>query len=304
MKVLEVNSLHKTLGKRKIINGINLGVEEGQVFGFIGPNGAGKTTTIRMLVGLIRPDSGSVKIMGHDIKTEREKALNQVGVIVENPEIYTYLTGRQNLQQLARIYKNVTEKDINEVIEVVGLKDRIDDKVKKYSLGMKQRLGIAESLLNKPKMLILDEPTNGLDPSGIIELRTLIRKLSKEKGMSVFISSHMLSEVEHMCDIVAFTNGGVIQSVEKVNDESKKGKFDNMILKAQNKEKALEVLENIDIVDSFECEEEDINVKVPNGNSPKLISELVGKGVFIEEIYKKHIGLEDRYMELFEGGRK
>lgn len=304
MKVLEVNNLHKTLGKRKIINGINFDVEEGQVFGFIGPNGAGKTTTIRMLVGLISPDSGTVKIMGHNIKTDREKALNEVGVIVENPEIYTYLTGRQNLQQLARIYKNVTDKDINEVIEVVGLKDRIDDKVKKYSLGMKQRLGIAESLMNKPKMLILDEPTNGLDPSGIIELRTLVRKLAKENGMSVFVSSHMLSEVEQMCDIVAFTSGGVIQSVEKVNDESKKDKFDNMILKAQNKEKALESLKNIDIVDSFECIEEDINIKVLNGNSPKLISELVNKGVLIDEIYKKHIGLEDRYMELFEGGRK
>ena len=193
MNVLEVRDVYKKLGKREIIKGISFDVKEGEIFGFLGPNGAGKTTTIRMLVGLIAQDKGSISVMGHDIKTEREKALMQVGCIVENPDMYGFLTGRQNLKQFARMYGNISEERIDEVAELVGLKDRINDKVKKYSLGMKQRLGLAQALLAKPKLLILDEPTNGLDPVGILDFRNIVKKMAKENNTAVFISSQYIS---------------------------------------------------------------------------------------------------------------
>ena len=192
MKVLEVENLKKSLGKREIIKDISFSIEEGEIFGFLGPNGAGKTTTIRMLVGLIHPNEGSIKICGYDLKKDTEKALKEVGAVVENPELYKYLTGRENLMQIARIRK-IPKESVEETIKLVGLENRIDDKVRKYSLGMKQRLGLAASLLSNPKLLILDEPTNGLDPSGILDFREVVKKAAKEKGMAVFISSHILS---------------------------------------------------------------------------------------------------------------
>ncbi|MEG0359933.1 MAG: ABC transporter ATP-binding protein, partial [Anaerorhabdus sp.] len=167
MNVLEVKGLKKVIGKREIIKDLNFSVKEGEIYGFLGPNGAGKTTTIRMLVGLILPTEGDVKICGENLKKNKEKALKDVGAVVENPELYKYLSGRENLMQIARI-RGVSKEDVQELINLVGLENRINDKVKKYSLGMKQRLGLAAALIGNPKLLILDEPTNGLDPSGII----------------------------------------------------------------------------------------------------------------------------------------
>ena len=207
MNVLEVKDVYKHLGKREIIKGISFSVKEGEIFGFLGPNGAGKTTTIRMIVGLIATNKGTITIMGHEISCDREKALSNIGAVVENPELYTYLSGRENLMQIAAIRK-IEKKDVEEVIQLVNLKDRIDDKVKKYSLGMKQRLGLAAALIAKPKLLILDEPTNGLDPTGIMDFRDIVRKAAKELKTAVFISSHMLSEVQQVCDTVAFINEG------------------------------------------------------------------------------------------------
>ena len=181
MKVLEVKNLKKRLGKREIIKDISFEVEEGEIFGFLGPNGAGKTTTIRMLVGLIAPNEGHIMITGHDIQKEREKALANLGAVVENPELYGYLSGRENLMQIARIRK-IPKKDVEEIIDLIGLGTRIEDKAKKYSLGMKQRLGLGAALLGNPKLMILDEPTNGLDPSGILDFREIVKKAAKERG--------------------------------------------------------------------------------------------------------------------------
>ncbi len=163
MEVLQVENIHKKIGKREIIKDVSFSVKEGEIFGFLGPNGAGKTTTIRMMVGLIAPTKGRIKIMGHDIQKERIKSLKNVGCIVENPDMYNDLTGMQNLKYYADLYGDITKERINEVAELVGLKDRINDNVKKYSLGMKQRLGLGQAILSNPKLLILDEPTNGLD---------------------------------------------------------------------------------------------------------------------------------------------
>ncbi|WP_308780632.1 ABC transporter ATP-binding protein [uncultured Clostridium sp.] len=300
MKVLEVTNLKKTLGKREIIKNISFSIEEGEIFGFLGPNGAGKTTTIRMLVGLIHPNEGSISICGHDLKNDTEKALREVGAVVENPELYKYLSGRENLMQIARI-RNISKEDVNETIKLVGLEDRIDDKVKKYSLGMKQRLGLAASLLSKPKLLILDEPTNGLDPSGILDFREVVKKAAKEKGMAVFISSHILSEVQHLCDRVAFINHGTIKSVENVVNESMETDTDIICLNL-NEEIDLNELKKIEYVNSVRKSDDGIEIILLSNKTSNLIKHLVSRNYNIEEVYKIRKGLEQRYMELVEGG--
>lgn len=302
MNVLEVKGLKKRLGKREIIKGINFSVKDGEIFGFLGPNGAGKTTTIRMIVGLIAPNEGEIKICGKDVQKEKEEALKNVGAVVENPELYKYLSGRENLMQIARIRK-VSKEEVEELIELVGLKDRIDDKVKKYSLGMKQRLGLAAALIGEPKLLILDEPTNGLDPSGIIDFREVVKKAAKEKGMAVFISSHILSEVQNLCDRVAFTNGGVIKSVEDIHDNTMDTELDSLtLIVSSNEEEAVKILKTIDLVKSASVIDEEIHLIIKAGKTSELLKILLEKNIRVEEIFKNRKGLEQRYMELVEGG--
>ena len=300
MKVLEVKDLKKKLGKREIIKGVDFSVEEGEIFGFLGPNGAGKTTTIRMLVGLIKSDSGSIAIFGHDLKKETEKALGQVGAVVENPELYKFLSGRENLMQIARI-RNISKEQVQETIDLVGMHDRIDEKVKKYSLGMKQRLGLAAALLSEPKLLILDEPTNGLDPSGILDFREVVKKAAKEKGMAVFISSHILSEVQHLCDRVAFINHGVIKSVENIVEDSMKTDTEVICIRTLNQLKTEELLK-IDYVNSAKISEDGLEVIIRSNKTPELIKHLTNQNYQIDEVFKLRKGLEQRYMELVEGG--
>ncbi|WP_142413294.1 ABC transporter ATP-binding protein [Hathewaya massiliensis] len=302
MNVLEVKDLKKRLGKSEIIKGISFEVKEGEIFGFLGPNGAGKTTTIRMLVGLIHSNGGSIKIMGHDLEKDREEALSNVGAVVENPELYTYLSGRENLMQIARV-RGVSKEEIDELIELVGLKDKINMKVKKYSLGMKQRLGLAAALISDPKLLILDEPTNGLDPNGILDFREIVRKASKERGISVFISSHILSEVQQLCDTVAFINNGVIQSVEKNGQEDEEESV-VVILDPVNKKKCLEELQGMEEILYFKELEKTLEIRIYKKHSPLIIKRLVERNVELMEFYIKHKGLEQRYMELVKGGKK
>ena len=302
MKVLEVKGVKKKLGKREIIKGLDLSVNEGEIFGFLGPNGAGKTTTIRMLVGLISPNEGEIVVCGKSVLSEKEQALKNVGAVVENPELYKYLSGRENLMQIARIRK-VSKEEVEELIDLVGLKDRIDDKVRKYSLGMKQRLGLATALIGNPKLLILDEPTNGLDPSGIIDFRDVVKKAARERGMAVFISSHILSEVQNLCDRVAFINNGVIKSVEDIHDNSMETELDSLTLVvSSNKEQAVKVLKDIGFVNSSTVIDEEIHIIVETGKTTELLKVLLKNNVLVEEIYKNRKGLEKRYMELVEGG--
>jgi len=211
-KVLEISNLFKSFGKRKVLNNINFDICEGDIVGLIGPNGAGKTTLIKTILNFYKSDSGSVKICGFDIKKNLEEALSKTGSIIENPDMYLNISGMKNIEVIALI-NNIKDKDyIDEMIKFVGLKDRINDKVKKYSLGMKQRLGIVCALIKKPKLLILDEPTNGLDPKGIKELRKILKTVSEKENMSILISSHILSEVENICDRVLIIDEGKIIS--------------------------------------------------------------------------------------------
>lgn len=216
--VLELTQLSKEIKGKKLVKNIDLKVYASEIFGFLGPNGAGKTTTIRMIVGLARPSHGKVSICGHCVENDFSAAMSNVGCIIESPDMYKYLSGLENLNQFAAMDKRITPSRIDEVVKLVGLDHRIHDKVAIYSLGMRQRLGIAQAILSRPKLLILDEPTNGLDPAGIVEFRQLIRKLAYEEGMAVFVSSHILSEVQQMCDTVAIISKGEVVKTAKVSE--------------------------------------------------------------------------------------
>src|SRR5437870_10061771 len=218
--VLRTRNLSKQYGKRLAVDNLNLEVHRGEIFGFLGPNGAGKTTTIRMALGLIAPTSGSVEILGKDVFAHRAQVLSRVGALVETPALYTYLSGRNNLRAVGSVLGGVPKARIDAVLDLIGLGIRQKDRVRTYSLGMKQRLGVAMALLQDPDMLILDEPANGLDPAGIVEMRDLMHRLAAE-GKTVFISSHLLSEVQQICTRVAIINLGKLVTESTIEDLTK-----------------------------------------------------------------------------------
>ncbi|WP_430536468.1 ABC transporter ATP-binding protein [Listeria rocourtiae] len=293
---LLVQDLNKKIGKREIIKNLSFEVNEGEVFGFLGPNGAGKTTTIRMLVGLIKPTSGTILIGGKDIQKNFTEAMKSLGCIVENPEFYPFLTGWENLAYFARMDRSIKPERLQEVTDLVGMTARVHDRVSTYSLGMRQRLGIAQALLPNPKLLILDEPTNGLDPSGIREMRDFIRYLAKKEGISVLVSSHLLSEIQLLCDRVAImTNGEIIATddVDKLlsDREKTRWRFEPMTKGAAILAEMTEVTEQDGaFYTSFEAD------KLPVWNS-----RVVRAGVQVLEMQKITPSLEDLFIELTGG---
>ncbi len=215
---LEITRLSKAFGNRPILHDLTFSVKAGEIFGFVGPNGSGKTTTIKLILGLLRLDVGEIKICGKSLKNDFENAISRVGGIIENPEMYKYLTGRQNLMQYIRMYDDLPDSRADEVADIVRLTGRLDDKVSSYSLGMRQRLGLAQAILNHPKLLVLDEPTNGLDPSGIKDLRDILKYLAREENCAVFISSHLLSELEMLCDAVGIIDRGTLVDIRTMDE--------------------------------------------------------------------------------------
>lgn len=213
--IMEVNKVTKRIGKRDIIRESSFTLEKGKIYGFIGPNGAGKTTMMRMMTGLIRPTSGHIRIDSFDVQSERKRALSKVGAIIESPVFFEYMTGRQVLRNLSRLHPQISssqrEAHLEQLLQTVGLQNRGDDRVKTYSLGMKQRLGIAQSMLGEPEILLLDEPSNGLDPIGMRELRDIIFHLRSSSNYAFFISSHLLDELQQMCDeLIIIREGSII----------------------------------------------------------------------------------------------
>lgn len=300
-KVLELKNVSKSFGKRKIIDNLNLEVEEGEIYGFLGPNGSGKTTTIKMILRLINSDSGEIKVNGYDTKKQFEKAMECIGAIVENPDLYKYMSGIDNLRLHARI-RNIDEKRIKEVLELVELKGREKDKVGKYSLGMKQRLGLALTLLHRPKVLILDEPTNGLDPAGIKKLRDILKEISHKEGVAVFVSSHILSEMQLMCDRVAVLDNGKIVKVEKISDTNEE-KEEAVEIKVRNIEKAVKILKeefNLDV----KIENNKINITVRTEKLPEVIKKLAVADTEIKSVIPKEHTLEDIFFDATERGVK
>jgi ABC-2 type transport system ATP-binding protein len=294
---LSVNNLKKVIGKKEIIKGITFDLQEGEVFGFLGPNGAGKTTTIRMLVGLIKPTSGTIKISGYNIQTHFCEALNNLGCIVENPELYPYLSGWNNLLHFARMLDGIGDDRIKEVTELVGLTERIHDKVKTYSLGMRQRLGIAQALLGSPKVLILDEPTNGLDPAGIREMRQFIRSLAKNEGLSVLVSSHLLSEIQLLCDRVAIITKGMIIKTDTVQHLLSNRERVEWHLHPHDKGK--QILEKFTKVE--EKDDGTLLTEFDETNIAEWNRQLVVEGVQVTEMNRKLPVLEELFLELTGG---
>jgi ABC-2 type transport system ATP-binding protein len=301
--VVIARNLCKTINGREIVKDVSFEVFPGEIFGFLGPNGAGKTTTIRMVTGLIKPTSGTVHIMGHSVQSAFRQAMLYLGGIVENPSFYKYMTGWQNLLQLSRVSGiHVTREHLEWCVETVELTDRIHDKVGTYSLGMKQRLGIAQALLASPKLLILDEPTNGMDPSGIKDMRTLIRRLADEHGLSVFISSHLLSEVELLCDRVVIINDGksiVSGNITDLTARSEESKF-LLTIDALLLEKAFSVLSQQ--YDPVQVDSNNLCVRCPQEEIPQLVNQLFTNGVGVYLIAKAESNtLESYFLEVTKG---
>ena len=293
MKILECKDLKKKFGSKEILKGVNLDLNEGDILGFIGPNGAGKTTTIKLILGLQSITSGTVSINGHDIKKDFVSAIEKVGAIVESPDMYMYLTGRQNLNMIARLYKGVTKKRVEEVIKISGLAKRIDDKVSKYSLGMRQRLGIAAAILHKPNVLILDEPTNGLDPEGIKELRDLLVKLAKEEKMGILISSHNLFELESFCNKVCIIQNGSIIESSDIKELKRKASNSVYIIELDRLTKVTDVIGRpIEIID-----DNTFRLKVSRDEIAQIIKKLVENDYLIYQVSEFKVSLEEAFLE-------
>ena len=295
--ILKVDKLCKKIGKKTILKDVSFEINEGDILAFIGPNGAGKTTTIKCILGLQRVTCGSITINGYDIKHDFKKAIERVGCIVESPDVYMYLTGLENLKIQARMYKNVVMDDILRVVELVGLESRIHDKVSKYSLGMRQRLGIAIALLHQPNLLVLDEPTNGLDPEGIKDLRVLLKRLAKS-GVGILISSHNLSELESFCTRVCIISDGVILEESSI-EEIKEMDEDKYTLKVSDTSLCKNYLNECDkILDKTNLEV----IKDEEGIS-SFIKLLVKNNIDIYEVKKESMSLEEAFIKK-SGGEK
>ena len=299
VEAIEVSALTKKIKNKTIIKDISFSVKQGEVFGFLGQNGSGKTTTIRMLVGMIKPTSGTILINGLDLKNHFSQIMHKVGGIVENPSFYAYLSGWENMKQRSRLlHAKVTDADLLEIVEVIGLSGRIHDRVENYSLGMKQRLGIGIALIGKPKLIFLDEPINGLDPQGIIEIRQLIKRMSKELNITIFISSHILSELEHIIDC-----GMIIHHGKKVADITAKDlqvtqgdqtylltyeKSDRVNLQVFMKETQIEIKEQTDTSLHFIASKQE---------AQHLLTAFIEEQIVITKFHKQKRSLEDLYLE-------
>ena len=297
--VVEIQNVSKVIKGKTIIDSLSFEVNRGEVFGFLGPNGAGKTTTIRMIVGLIGMTSGDIKISGYSVKNDFEKAVRHVGAIVENPEMYKFLSGYENLVHFARMSKGIKKEKIDEAVQLVGLTDRIHDKVKTYSLGMRQRLGLAQSLLHDPKVLILDEPTNGLDPAGIREIRDHLRMLAREKDMAVIVSSHLLSEMEMMCDRIGIIQKGKLIDVQLVEDFVH-GSEQTYELEASPKEKAMACIEKRNSNIKVQITSRGVSAPLIKEEIPLVVKDMVAAGIQIYGIKEITKTLEDRFLEVTE----
>ena len=297
MSVLKVDKLCKKIGKKQILKDVSFELNEGDILAFIGPNGAGKTTTIKCILGLQKMSSGKVMINGYDMERDFVQAIERVGSIVEEPDTYMYLSGFENLKIQARMYKNVVVDDIYRVVELVGLEERIHDKVNKYSLGMRQRLGIASALLHHPNLLILDEPTNGLDPEGIKDLRVLLKRLAKS-GVAILISSHNLSELESFCNRVCIISDGKILEEASI-DEVKEMDENKYVIKVDDSEKCKKLLKEYDkIIDKN-------HIEIVSDEEPVayFIKALVDNDVLIYEVTKLSMTLEEAFIKK-SGGKK
>jgi ABC-2 type transport system ATP-binding protein len=301
--VVQLTQVTKKIGSKTIVDGLSFEVRPGEIFGFLGPNGAGKTTTIRMMVGLISISGGEIRIQGRSVRQQFEEAMRHVGAIVENPEFYGFMTGYQNLVHFARMMPGVEKERIDEVVKLVRLENRIQDKVKTYSLGMRQRLGVAQAILHRPSVLILDEPTNGLDPEGIRELRDYLRTLSKDEGIAVIVSSHLLSEMELMCDRVAIIQNGKLLDVRSFKEASRDTELVEVRFEVRDPAAAAELLRSEGY--ALQVDGSELALQLPDRREAvaEVNARLVAAGTAVYGIRTMTKTLEEQFLEVTRGNR-
>jgi ABC-2 type transport system ATP-binding protein len=300
LELLKIEGLTKIIKKKKILDDISLVVNPGEIVGFLGPNGAGKTTTIKMIMGLFNITAGNIAVCGHDVVTDFENAMQYVGGIIENPDLYKRMTGKQNLEYYAAMYKHSKKESIDEVVELVKMSQRINDKVKSYSLGMRQRIGIAQALLHTPRLLVLDEPTNGLDPIGIKELRDLLKYLAKNASVGVFISSHLLSEMELMCDRIYIIDNGVMIGEKSISqiENNVEGIYKYTFITSDS-DKTFEYFKGLDA--NVDRENGNVTVIMKRDRIPGLIKTLVEKDIDIFAVNQAQRTLEQDFISMTTG---
>jgi ABC-2 type transport system ATP-binding protein len=296
LTALSAHDLTKVIGERTIVDGVSFDLQPGEVFGFLGPNGAGKTTTIRMLVGLIKPTRGSVTVCGYDLRHDFERAMRCIGCIVENPDLYRFMTGRENLEHFARML-GVANGEIERVAGLVNLSHRLDNRVGTYSLGMRQRLGIAQAMLGDPRVLILDEPANGLDPAGIREIRELLRRLAAERGLAVFVSSHLLAEVELTCDRVAIIHKGRILRSGTVRELISSQRA--MEFRVDDAERAATLFREKGL--EADVEGDVVLVPIEESDAPPLVAALTAAGLAVFHARPRVHTLEEMFLDVTGG---
>lgn len=303
--VLTVEQVTKTFGKKNIVDGLSFDIHRGEIVGLLGPNGAGKTTTIRMIVGLIEMSHGDVQVKGHSIKKDFVQAVRHIGGIIENPEFYPYMSGYDNLRQYQRMSEGVTITRIMEVVKLVGLQDAIHKKVRAYSLGMRQRLGIAQALLHNPSILILDEPTNGLDPAGIREMRDYLKQIAKDEGIAILVSSHLLSEMELMCSRVVVIQEGKFVTERSIGGTVLNEEFTTVSFRVNDvtmAEQTIRHLQNITLR-STQLEEGIITLQLQEEDIPSLIQSLCDARVRIYRVEEIKSSLEEEFLKWTGGNR-
>lgn len=303
MELLKIENLKKTIHKRQILKGFSLAVNSGEIVGFLGPNGAGKTTTIKMILGLFSITEGHISVCGHDVVTDFENAMKNVGGIVENPDLYKRMTGRENLEYFASMYNHIEASNIDEVVKLVKMSERIDDRVKTYSLGMCQRVGIAQALLHNPRLLVLDEPTNGLDPIGIKELRDLLKYLAKEAGVGVFISSHLLAEMELMCDRIYIIDNGVMIGQKAINQLQEQVDEEIYIYTFQTDDNERTFAYFQELAANCKLENGGVNLVMKRSEMPGIIRALTERAIGIYAVNQKQRTLEQDFISMTTGSK-
>jgi ABC-type multidrug transport system ATPase subunit len=297
--ILETCGLGKRFGQRWAVSDLNLTIRQGEVFGFLGPNGAGKSTTIRMILSLIRPTTGAVFLFGKSLRGHRQEVLRHVGGLVESADFYLYLSARRNLEIVAGLRNGVQPGEIDRVLDLVGLSNRAEERVKTYSHGMKQRLGIAQALLGAPEFIVLDEPTTGLDPQGIKEVRELIGRLSRDRGMTVFLSSHLLHEIEQTATSMAIINRGQLVIHGKVSEVLTQAEV-GVRIESDSPERAAEIVAGVPYARAVEREGQTVQAILPRDRLAEVNRLLVHLGVGVQVFAPKR-SLEDYFLAITEG---
>lgn len=303
--VLEMLGVSKIIKGKAIVDKLSFNIRRGEIIGLLGPNGAGKTTTIRMMTGLIRMSEGDVLVGGHSIQKDFSQAISHIGAIIENPEFYPHMTGYDNLKQYLRMSDDVAESRIEEVVQLVGLQEAMNKKVKAYSLGMRQRLGIAQALLHSPKLLILDEPTNGLDPAGIREMRDYMRKIAEVEGIAILISSHMLAEIEQICHRAVVIQNGKLVTVTQIAEVQEARSEVSLAIRVDQTAAARTIaasLQGITVTGTDEGHSE-LHVSLLDGQVPELVAALSEAKIGVYRITENKQSLEEDFLKWTGGNR-